>query len=202
MVEQRNIVWQAGKTSHADRCRVLGQNGLVAWFTGLSGSGKSTIAVEVEYELNRLGRAVYLLDGDNVRHGLNADLGFSQSDRDENIRRIAEVAALFKDAGLIVLVCFISPFRRMREFAREKAGVNGFLEIYVRAALATCAARDPKSLYKRAMSGEISDFTGISSPYEEPVAPELVLDTDCLTVEQSTRRVVEAILARSLADRS
>ena len=188
-----NIVKHEGRVAREDRCRVLGQQGLVVWFTGLSGSGKSTIAVEVEYDLNRLGRAVYRLDGDNIRHGLNADLGFSAEHRNENIRRIAEVAALFADAGLITLVCFISPFRMMREYAREKVGKKSFVEVYVKADLATCTARDPKGLYRKALAGEIKDFTGISSPFEEPEHPDLVLDTERLTVAQAVGEVLSSI---------
>lgn len=195
-----NITWHHGKVGHEDRCRLLGQKGMVVWFTGLSGSGKSTIAVEAEKELTRLGRMVYVLDGDNIRHGLNVDLGFSAADRHENIRRIAEVAALFKDAGLITFACFISPFRKMREFARERAGSTDFAEVYVRARLATCMARDPKSLYKKAAADEIAYFTGISSPYEEPEHPDLVLDTDLLTLAESVEKVLSLVLARCSMD--
>jgi len=200
MSDRADIVWHPGKVTREDRCRLLGQRGLVVWFTGLSGAGKSTIAAEVEGELNRLGRAAYLLDGDNIRHGLNRDLGFSEADRDENIRRIAEVAALFKDAGLIALVCLISPLRRMREFAREKAGKDGFIEVYVKADLAVCAARDPKSLYKKALAGEIKDFTGISAPYEEPDHPDLVLETEHLTVAQAADKVLSLVLRGCCVD--
>ncbi len=189
--KSENIVWHGGAVTYEDRCALLKQKGLVIWFTGLSGSGKSTIAVELEKQLTAEGRLVYRLDGDNVRHGLNGDLGFSASDRDENIRRIAEVAALFKDAGVITLVSFIAPFRRMRAFAREKAGENGFVEVYVKADVNTCAERDPKGLYQKAFKGEISDFTGISSPYEEPNQPEIVLDTTQNSVEESVRKIKE-----------
>ncbi len=185
MEKQKNIVWHSGQVGYEDRCRLLGQKGRVIWFTGLSGSGKSTIAVELEKQLTAEGRLVYRLDGDNIRHGLNGDLGFSAEDRDENIRRIAEVAALFKDAGVITLVSFIAPFRRMRAFAREKAGENGFVEVYVKADVDTCAGRDPKGLYKKALKGEINDFTGISSPYEEPEQAEIVLDTTKYSVAES-----------------
>jgi adenylylsulfate kinase len=187
------LVWHVGNVSYEERCRTLGQRGLVVWLTGLSGSGKSTIAVAVEKQLNQLGRAVYRLDGDNIRHGLNSDLGFSAADRNENIRRIAEVSALFKDAGFIVLVCFISPYRKMREFARTKAGPDGFLEVYVKADLATCRQRDPKGLYQKALNGEIPFFTGVSDPYEEPEDPELVLDTAKLSPETSVAKVMAAI---------
>jgi len=185
-----NIVWHSGQVTYEDRCRLLKQQGLVLWFTGLSGSGKSTIAVEVEKQLIARGKLVYRLDGDNVRHGLNSDLGFSSEDRDENIRRIAEVAALFKDSGVITLVSFIAPFSSMRNFARDKAGTDHFVEIYVKADLKTCASRDPKGLYQKAQTGEISDFTGVSSPYEEPEHPELILNTDDHTVEECVNMVI------------
>src|SRR5690606_19268668 len=189
--KSENTFWHEGAVTPEDRARVLGQRGVVLWFTGLSGSGKSTIAVEAERRLNKAGRAVYRLDGDNIRHGLNGDLGFSEADRDENIRRIAEVAALFRDAGLITLVSFISPFRRMREFARERIGADAFVEVYVKADIETCMKRDPKGLYQKALRGEIKDFTGISSPFEEPENPEIVLDT----VNESLDACVERLLA-------
>jgi len=193
MVKRENIIWHNGKVNPEQRRELQGQKGLVVWLTGLSGSGKSTIAVEVEKRLLEEGYWVYRLDGDNVRHGLNSDLGFSDADRDENIRRIAEVSALFADAGMITLVSFISPFRQMRKFAREKAGPGRFAEVYVLADLETCAGRDPKGLYEKAKRGEISDFTGISSPYEEPEAPELVLDTTRMTVDESAERLLDYI---------
>ncbi len=192
----RNLTWQGGKISHQDRNRLLGQQGLVVWLTGLSGSGKSTLAVEVEHQLHQLGRLAYRLDGDNIRQGLNSDLGFSDEDRDENIRRIAEVAALFQDAGVIVLAAFISPFRRMRDFARQCAGRDNFVEIYCRAELEVLRKRDVKGLYARAELGELRDFTGISSPYEEPLSPELILDTGRLSIEEAARQIVDLILPR------
>lgn len=184
-----NIVWHPNKVTQEDRQKVLGHPGLVVWFTGLSGSGKSTIAVELEKMLNEEGRAVYLLDGDNIRKGINADLGFSDEDRDENIRRISEIAALFRDAGLITLVSFISPFRRMREFARERAGSEHFIEVYVSTDYETCCQRDPKGLYKR----NIKNFTGKDSTYEEPLHPDLVLDTAGTTPAECARIVYEEI---------
>ena len=193
--KSENIVWHGGTVNYKDRCALLKQKGLVIWFTGLSGSGKSTIAVELEKRLTAEGRLVYRLDGDNIRHGLNGDLGFSAEDRDENIRRIAEVAALFKDAGVITLVSFIAPFRRMRAFAREKAGENGFVEVYVKADVNACAERDPKGLYQKAINGEISDFTGISAPYEEPDQPEIILDTTKHSVEESVRKIKGFLLS-------
>ena len=190
--EDKNIVWHGGKITYEDRVKNLGQEGRVIWLTGLSGSGKSTIAVEVERELLKEGQAVYRLDGDNIRHGLNSDLGFSAEDRDENIRRIAEVAALFKDAGLIVLASFISPYQKMRDFARQRAQ-GDFIEIYVKADVETCASRDPKGLYEKAKRGEIENFTGVSAPYEEPKDPELVIDTAQLSVEESVQKVLDYI---------
>lgn len=173
MNKNDTIIWHQNKVTGEDRERVLGQKGLVVWFTGLSGSGKSTIAVELEKMLTDQGRAAYLLDGDNIRCGINSDLGFSDEDRNENIRRISEIAALFRDAGIITLVSFISPFRKMREFARERAGVDTFIEVYVSTDFETCMARDPKGLYKK----DIQNFTGKDSAYEAPVNPEITLDT-------------------------
>ncbi len=187
---KENIIWHNNKVSHEDRCRVMGQSGMVLWFTGLSGSGKSTIAVEVEKELHKLGRKVYLLDGDNIRTGINSDLGFTDADRDENIRRISEIAALFQDAGMITLVSFISPFARMRRFARKRADKGYFAEIYIRASFETCQKRDPKGLYKK----EISNFTGKTSSYEVPEHPELVLDTEAYSVEECVQQVLDYIL--------
>lgn len=172
----------------------MGQKGLVVWFTGLSGSGKSTIAVEVEKELIKFGKVVYRLDGDNIRHGLCSDLGFSVEDRNENVRRIAEAAALFKDSGLIILVSCISPIKKMREFARVKAGKENFIEVYVKADIETCAKRDTKGLYKKAKRGEISNFTGISSEYEEPDKPDLIIDTTILNVKDASFRVLDIIV--------
>ena len=192
--QEKNIVWHQGKLTFKDRCQNLGQIGQVLWFTGISGSGKSTIAVEVEKALTEQGKIVYRLDGDNIRHGLNNDLGFSTDDRQENIRRIAEVAALFKDAGIITLVSFISPYRESREFARSCVGKEYFKEIYVKADLETCAARDPKGLYKKALTGEIKDLTGISAPYEEPEKPELVLDTSNKCLVECVARVLKLII--------
>lgn len=184
-----NVIWQDNKVSYGDRCASLGQRGCVFWLTGLSGSGKSTVAVEVERRLHRLGKHAYLLDGDNIRHGINADLGFSDADRTENIRRITQIAKLFADAGLITLVSFITPFEAMRQTARAEIGER-YHEVYVRADFDTCAARDPKGLYAR----QIANFTGKSSPYEEPECPDLVLDTGRETVEESADKLLRAVL--------
>ncbi len=188
-----NIIWHRGKVSFKDRCQNLDQIGQVLWFTGLSGSGKSTIAVEVERALLSEGKAVYRLDGDNIRHGLNSDLGFSTEGRKENIRRIAEVAALFKDAGLIVLVSFISPYKESREFARTKVGKEFFKEIFVKVDLEICIERDPKGLYKKALAGEIKGFTGVSAPYQIPEKPDLILNTGEMSVEESVNKVLSLI---------
>ncbi len=187
--QNENIIWHQNKVSYEDRCRVLGQKGLVVWFTGLSGSGKSTVAVELEKMLNEDGRAVYLLDGDNIRCGINADLGFTDKDRNENIRRISEIAALFQNAGIITLVSFISPFRAMRQFARERAGEGNFLEVYVNTDFETCKKRDPKGLYKK----QIQNFTGKDSSYEEPLNPEIILDTVNATPVECAKQVYDLL---------
>ena len=166
--------------------------GGVLWLTGLSGAGKSTLAIEVERALFAEGYHVYVLDGDNLRHGLNSNLGFSHEDRTENIRRVGEVAALFAEAGFVCVSAFISPYRADRESAREAAG-ESFHEIHVQADLATCESRDPKGLYERARRGEIPDFTGISAPYEEPETPELVVDTGSLDIAQSVAIVLDYV---------
>ena len=176
------------------RRNILNQSGIVIWLTGLPGSGKSTLANELEIKLLQIKKFVYVLDGDNIRNGLNSDLGFSEDDRNENIRRIAELATLLKDASIITIVAFISPFRKMREFARMRAGKGHFLEIYIKATLETCIKRDPKGLYKKAINNEIPDFTGITSAYEEPSNPDLVIDTDKLNIKESTDLLTEFVL--------
>ena len=180
--------------STEDRVRRNGHTGGVLWFTGLSGAGKSTLAVAVEERLFQKGYNVYVLDGDNVRHGLNANLGFSPEDRAENIRRVGEVAALFGRAGMIALTAFISPYRSDRDRARQAMGEN-FHEIYIKADVETCESRDPKGLYKKARAGEIEDFTGISAPYEAPENAELVVDTSELEVEAATNKIIDYIEA-------
>ena len=182
--------------SRAARARRNRHAGGVIWLTGLSGAGKSTLAIAAEDHLFRKGYQVYALDGDNVRQGLNATLGFSPEDRAENIRRVGEVAALFADAGFIVLTAFISPYRSDRERARaavERSGAHGFHEVYVRAPLVVCEARDPKGLYRRARAGEIADFTGVSAPYEAPDAPELTVDTGDCPVKLSLQVLVDYV---------
>ncbi len=190
-----NIHWQALDVTKRARAALKGQKPAVLWFTGLSGSGKSTIANLVEKRLHALGRHSYLLDGDNVRHGLNKDLGFTEADRVENIRRVAEVAKLMADAGLIVLVSFISPFRAERRMARELMEEGEFFEIYVNTPFEVCAERDPKGLYKRALAGEIRNFTGLDSPYEPPENPELEIDTTRLSPEEAAERIVALLQA-------
>ena len=187
---QRNIRWHAGSVERTDREKVLGQRAATLWFTGLSGSGKSTVAHALEKALLDRGNAAYVLDGDNVRHGLNGDLGFSEDDRRENVRRVSEVARLLTDAGLLVLCAFISPYRDVRQQVRDKLQPADFVEIYVRASLSACEARDPKGLYQRARAGEIKDMTGIGAPYEPPENPEILLDTEAESVEQNVAKVL------------
>jgi len=185
-----NITWHAGHVTRKDRESLLGQRGATLWLTGLSGSGKSTVAVAAEAALVERGHLAYVLDGDNVRHGLNKNLGFSPEDRTENIRRIAEVAKLFTDCGALVLTSFISPYRADRDAARAIFGEGDFIEVFVSTALETCEARDPKGLYQKARAGQIPEFTGISAPYEAPERPELVLDTGVLSVEESVATLI------------
>jgi len=193
-----NVRWQAVDVDKAARAAQKGQTPSVLWFTGLSGAGKSTIANLVEKELHRQGCHTYMLDGDNVRHGLNKDLGFTQADRVENIRRIAEVARLMTDAGLIVLVSFISPFRSERRMARELVPDGEFLEVFVDTPLEVAEQRDPKGLYAKARRGELANFTGIDSPYEPPEHPELRLDTTALSAEEGAAQVVRALAERGM----
>jgi len=193
-----NIVWQPTIVSKEDRRRLNGHGSCVLWFTGLSGSGKSTLATEVEKELYQRGVRTYVLDGDNIRHGLNRDLGFGKDDRKENIRRIGEVAKLFVDAGIVTLTAFISPYKEDRDMVRALFGQGEFIEIYVKCSIEECERRDPKGLYKKARRGEIRDFTGISAPYEEPVNPELVVETERETVEESVGRVLAFLSSKGL----
>lgn len=186
----KNIVWHDGKITADDRQKLLNQKGVVVWFTGLSGSGKSTIAVELEKQLHDKGRLVYRLDGDNIRHGLNADLGFSAADRKENIRRTTHVSNLFKDAGVIVLASFISPHQEMRDYARKVIGRGDFIEVYIKASLKSCQQRDPKGYYRKVASGEITQFTGISSDYEEPIMPDIMIDTDKTILENAVNIIM------------
>lgn len=193
-----NITWHEGTVTREDREKLLDQKGCVLWFTGLSASGKSTLALEVESTLHRRGRLTYVLDGDNIRHGLNKNLGFSPEDREENIRRIGEVSKLFADSGVIVMTAFISPYRADRDTARALVEDERFIEVFVDCPLEVCEERDPKGLYKKARAGEIPEFTGISAPYEEPDSPELTVNTAELTLEECGEKVVEILEDRGL----
>jgi len=184
-----NLFWTRGKVGAEQRALRTGHPGCVVWLTGLSASGKSTIATELERQLCGAGRFAYLLDGDNVRHGLCSDLGFSPEARKENIRRVGEVAKLFADAGLICITAFISPYRSDRELVRAIVPQGKFLEVYVNAPLAVCEQRDPKGLYAKARTGQIKEFTGISSPYEPPLKPEIEVRTNELSVAESVSKI-------------
>ena len=185
-----NIKWHHGKITKEDRIKLIKQKGVTIWLTGLSGSGKSTIAVELEHALLENSHQAYILDGDNIRHGLNKNLGFSPEDRSENIRRIGEVAKLFTDANIITITAFISPYRQDRENARKLQKDGEFIEVYVKCPLDVCEQRDTKGLYKKARAGEVKEFTGISAPYEEPLNPEITIDTSKLSVEESTKAIL------------
>jgi len=202
MTEQKatNVTWHEGEISRDDRNRLLGQKGATLWFTGLSGSGKSTIAVALEKALHARGRLAYRLDGDNVRLGINKNLGFSAEDRAENIRRIGEIAKLFVDAGTIVLSSFVSPYRADRDLVRKLHADGGmdFIEVYVDVPLAEAEKRDPKGLYKKARAGEIKNFTGISDPYEAPSSPDIHLHTADMTLQQEVEALLEALEQRGI----
>ncbi|HET7127681.1 MAG TPA: adenylyl-sulfate kinase [Gaiellaceae bacterium] len=196
----QNIRWQATDVDKRARAAAKRQRPCVVWLTGLSGAGKSTIANLVERELHARGSHTYLLDGDNVRHGLNKDLGFTEADRVENIRRVAEVAKLMVDAGLIVIVAFISPFRSERQMARALVEENEFVEVFVDAPLELAEARDPKGLYRKARRGELANFTGIDSPYETPEQPELRVDTAALSPHEAASAVIALLERKGLLD--
>ena len=185
-----NLTWHIGEVDREARAAAHGHRGAVLWFTGLSGSGKSTIGHRVERMLIERGAFAYVLDGDNVRHGLNSDLGFAAEDRVENIRRIGEVARLFADAGALVLSAFISPYRKDRDRVRGLMGPGEFIEVFVDTPLENCEARDPKGLYKKARAGEISNFTGLDAPYEAPENPEVHLQTANLSVDEAAAQVI------------
>jgi adenylylsulfate kinase len=190
-MKTENTVWHAHQISKTERAGQKNQKACLLWYTGLSGSGKSTIANAVDELLFKENAHSYLLDGDNVRHGLNGDLGFSDEHRVENIRRISEVAKLFVDAGLIVSTAFISPFQSDRQMARNMLGADEFIEVFIDTPLAVCEQRDPKGLYKKARAGEIKHFTGIDSAYEAPRQPEITIETQHYSVEQCARKIVE-----------
>jgi len=185
-----NITWHEGHVTRKEREKILGQRGVTVWLTGLSGSGKSTVATAAEQVVLGKGKLAYVLDGDNVRHGLNKNLGFSPEDRTENIRRIGEVAKLFNDSGVVVFTAFISPYREDRDAVRALMAEGDFVEVWADADVATCEERDPKGLYKKARAGEIPEFTGISAPYEAPERPELVLDTGVQSLQESVEQLV------------
>ena len=193
-----NVVWHDTEITKADREKRNGHKGVVIWMTGLSACGKSTVATELQKQLFERGCNVYILDGDNVRHGLNGDLGFSPKDREENIRRIGQVAKLFAESGTIAITSFISPYRKDRDINRALMPDGEFIEIFVKASLAVCEERDPKGLYKKARAGLIPEFTGISAPYEEPLKPELVIETDKLSVEESAQKVIDYLLEKAI----
>jgi len=189
-MSNKNIVWHDHHVSKEDRSNIKGQKPCILWFTGLSGSGKSTIANAVESELLKRNKHTYLLDGDNIRMGLNKGLGFSDEDRVENIRRIGEVSKLFVDAGIIVLTAFISPFQKERDAVREMGEVAEFIEVFIDTPLEVCESRDPKGLYKKARNGEIPNFTGVSSPYEAPQRPEIHIKNDKISIEDVTEQII------------
>jgi len=199
-IRATNITWHEGHVGRSERESLLRQRGVTLWFTGLSASGKSTIAFTLEHALVQLGRMAYVLDGDNIRHGLNKNLGFSAADREENIRRIGEVAKLFGDAGLIVMTSFISPYRKDRDTVRAlHAAANlPFVEIYVATPIGTCEVRDPKGLYKKARAGELKNFTGIDDPYEAPEKPELVIDATNTSPQEATLQILAYLKERDL----
>lgn len=193
-----NITWHQSEINQAAREELLQQKGCVIWFTGLSGSGKSTVANQVATNLHQSGRMTYVLDGDNIRHGLNKNLGFSPQDRQENIRRIGEVAKLFADAGLITTTAFISPYRQDRDEVRNILPSGRFVEVFVDCPLEVCESRDPKGLYKKARAGELKGFTGIDAPYETPNNAELVVNTDDLDLSACTQKVIDYLLKQGL----
>ncbi|MCC6695865.1 MAG: adenylyl-sulfate kinase [Candidatus Hydrogenedentes bacterium] len=197
-VKATNITWHHADITKDDREKQNGHKAVVIWFTGLSGSGKSTLAHAVENALFDAGCRTFVLDGDNIRHGLNKDLGFSPEDREENIRRIGEVAHLFTQAGVIAMTAFISPYRADRDKARAIAGDGNFFEVYVKCALDVCEQRDPKGLYKKARAGQIPEFTGISAPYEEPDKAEIVVDTGVHSLEESAELVLGVLRERGI----
>jgi len=198
MVKSKNIVWSQSDVSARRREKMLGHKGAVVWLTGLSGSGKSTIAKELESQLFNKGVFAYILDGDNVRHSLNADLAFSDSDRDENIRRVGAVAALFADAGILCIVSFISPFEEGRQRARNEVGEDSFFEVFLDVPLEVCEERDPKGLYRKVRAGEISKFTGIDSPYEKPKSPDLIINTAEHDIQMSVCEIMEMLKEKKI----
>jgi adenylylsulfate kinase len=199
-IRATNITWHEGHVTREERAGLLRQRGATLWFTGLSGSGKSTIAFTLEHALVQRGQLAYVLDGDNIRHGLNKNLGFSAADREENIRRIGEVAKLFADCGAITMTSFISPYRKDRDTVRalHAADKLPFIEVYVNTPIATCEERDPKGLYKKARAGQLKNFTGIDDPYEAPLQPELTIDATSTSPQEATVLLVDYLEKQGL----
>jgi adenylylsulfate kinase len=199
-IRATNITWHEGHVTRAERFKLLRQQGATLWFTGLSGSGKSTIAFTLEHALVQRGALAYVLDGDNIRHGLNKNLGFSAADREENIRRIGEVAKLFADGGVITMTSFISPYRKDRDLVRELhvAGELPFIEVHVNTPIATCEQRDPKGLYKKARAGELKNFTGIDDPYETPLNAELSIDATNVSPQEAATTLLQYLERRGI----
>jgi len=202
-IKATNITWHEGHVTREERAELLRQKGATLWFTGLSGSGKSTIAFTLEHALVQRGRLAYVLDGDNIRHGLNKNLGFSAADREENIRRIGEVAKLFADSGIVAMTSFISPYRKDRDAVRalHVAGKLPFVEIHVNTPIATCETRDPKGLYKKARAGELKNFTGIDDPYEEPLHAEVHIDATNISPQDATVMLLQYLEQRGIIPR-
>ncbi len=198
LIKKKNIYWQKSKVSKEERISNKGHRPVVIWFTGLPGAGKTTISRELDKKLCEMGIHTYLLDGDNIRHGLCKDLGFSKEDRNENIRRVGEVAKLFVDAGLIVICAFASPYKEQRKMVRNLLADGEFIEIFVKCPIEICMRRDPKGLYKKALAGEIKGFTGVDDPYEEPETPEITLETDKLTVDESVNIILEYLKTKKI----
>jgi adenylylsulfate kinase len=201
-IRATNITWHEGHVTREERAALLGQKGATIWFTGLSGSGKSTIAFTLEHALVQRGRLAYVLDGDNIRHGLNKNLGFSAADREENIRRIGEVSKLFADCGVLTMTSFISPYRADRDKVRALHDQGGlpFIEIHVNTPIETCEQRDPKGLYKKARAGQLKGFTGVDDPYEAPLSPELTLDASNTSPQQATLAILEYLASRGIIE--
>jgi len=202
MAKSSNVTWHAGSVTADDRAAIMGCKGCLLWFTGLSGSGKSTVARALEAYLVENGYPAYVLDGDNIRHGLNGDLGFSPNDRKENIRRITEVGSLFVDAGMITITAFISPYQSDRDAARNHLKEGQFFEVHISTSLAACEARDPKGLYKKVRDGEITQFTGIDAPYEAPKNPEIRIDTENMSLEQSVEALAQMLKSMGILNHS
>ncbi len=200
IVKATNVTWHEGHVTREERGGLLQQKGATLWFTGLSGSGKSTIAFTLEHALVQRGRLAYVLDGDNIRHGLNKNLGFSAADREENIRRIGEVAKLFADCGVLTMTSFISPYRQDRDIVRalHEAGQLPFIEIYLNTPIGTCEQRDPKGLYKKARAGQLKGFTGVDDPYEAPLQAELTIDATHISPQEATLQLLDYLEKRQL----